>query len=42
VNVGGDNVLTAGESASVTLEFVNPTRGGITYDARVLAGTPAP
>jgi acid phosphatase len=42
VGVGGDNVLAAGESVTVTLEFVNPSRAGITYTARVLAGTPAP
>jgi hypothetical protein len=42
VGVGGDNLLTPGETVTVTLEFVNPTRGAISYDTRVLAGTPAP
>ena len=36
VNVGGDNALTPGESATVTLEFTNPTRAAITYTPRVL------
>jgi hypothetical protein len=42
VNLGGDGVLSPGESAVATLEFVNPTRGGITYTARLLAGPPTP
>ena len=38
VNVGADNVLTAGETAPAVLEFINPTAAGITYTTRVLAG----
>ena len=38
VNVGSDNLLTPGEQVSITLEFVNPTKQGITYTPRVLAG----
>ena len=39
VNVGTDNVLNAGESAVVVLEFANPSNQGITYSTRVLAGS---
>jgi len=38
----GGTVLAPGQTVSVTLVFVNPTRGAINYTARVLAGTPAP
>lgn len=41
VPIGG-TVLAPGQTASVTLVFVNPTRAAINYTARVLAGTPAP
>lgn len=37
-NVGADNALTPGETATVVLEFTNPTNRGITYNTRVLAG----
>jgi hypothetical protein len=37
VNVGSDNLLTPGESVTVTLQFANPTRAAITYTPRVLA-----
>ncbi len=36
VNVGADNALTPGETATVTLEFNNPTRAAITYTPRAL------
>lgn len=39
VNVGADSVLSVGESASVTLEFSNPTNQSILYSTRVLSGT---
>jgi hypothetical protein len=42
VNVGGDNVLSPGETATVTLDFTDASRGGISYTARVLAGMPTP
>jgi len=42
VNVGGDNVLSPGETATVTLEFTDPTRGAINYIARVLSGMATP
>ncbi len=38
VNVGADNILSPGESATVTLQFNNPTRAAITYTPRVLGG----
>jgi hypothetical protein len=38
VNVGADNILSPGETATVTLQFNNPTRAAITYTPRVLAG----
>ncbi len=38
LNVGADGILSPGEVATVTLEFTNPTRAGITYSTRVLAG----
>jgi RHS repeat-associated protein len=37
INLSGD--FNAGASASVTLEFTNPSRAGITYATRVLAGS---
>ena len=37
VNVGADNALTPGETATVTLEFTNPTRAAISYTTRVLS-----
>ncbi len=39
VNVGADNVLSAGENSSVVLEFVNPTNSAIDYTTRILTGT---
>ena len=42
VNVGNDNILSPGETATVTLDFIDPTRGSINYSARVLAGMPTP
>lgn len=38
VNLGADGVLSPGETATVTLEFTNPTKQSITYTTRVLAG----
>ncbi len=38
VNVGPDKILSAGESATVSLQFSNPTRAAITYGTRVLGG----
>lgn len=37
VNVGADKLLSPGESATVVLEFTNPTRAAISYTPRVLA-----
>lgn len=37
VNVGPDNILSSGESATVVLQFINPTRVAITYSARIIA-----
>jgi hypothetical protein len=42
VNIGGDNVLSPGETATVMLEFTDPTRGAINYTARVLSGMATP
>lgn len=42
VSVGPDQLLTPGESVSVTLEFSNPGLAGISYDARVVAGSATP
>ncbi len=42
VNVGADNVLSPGESATVTLQFSNPTRAAINYTPRVLGGITTP
>jgi hypothetical protein len=42
VNIGGDNQLTPGETATVFLEFADPTRGAINYTARILSGTATP
>ena len=38
VNVGADALFTPGEVVTMALEFVNPTRAGISYTTRVLAG----
>jgi hypothetical protein len=38
IGMGGDGVLSPGETSTITLEFVNPTRSGITYNTRVLGG----
>lgn len=38
VSVGPDNVLSPDESATVTLQFTNPSRAGIIYTLRVLSG----
>jgi phosphodiesterase/alkaline phosphatase D-like protein len=38
VNVGPDNVLTPGETATVVLQFNDPTRAAITYNTRILGG----
>lgn len=38
VDVGSDNVLSPGETATVLLEFANPTNQNITYSTRVLSG----
>ena len=37
-NIGPDNVLSPGESATLVLQFNNPSRAAITYSTRVLAG----
>ncbi|MFO1433782.1 MAG: choice-of-anchor I family protein [Candidatus Competibacteraceae bacterium] len=37
-DIGTDNMLAPGESATVVLEFDNPGKQGITYNARLLAG----
>ncbi len=42
VTVAGDGTLRPHESKTVTLEFLNPSGGAITYDTRVLSATPAP
>jgi hypothetical protein len=38
LNAGADNRLMPGESASLTLQFDDPTRSAISYSSRVLAG----
>lgn len=38
VNIGDDHVLSPGESAAVTVQFANPSRGAINYTPRLLAG----
>lgn len=38
VNVGSDGLLTPGEQVSVTLEFINPSKLGVTYVPRILSG----
>ena len=38
VPAGSDNVLSPGETATVMLQFTDPTNQGITYNTRVLAG----
>jgi hypothetical protein len=40
VNVGSDNAFGVGESATVVLEFTNPSNQSITYGTRVLSGSP--
>ncbi|HTI70206.1 MAG TPA: esterase-like activity of phytase family protein [Candidatus Limnocylindria bacterium] len=37
-----NSTLAPGASTTVTLQFTNPSRAGITYNTRVIAGTPAP
>ena len=37
--VGADTVLSAGETVTAVLEFINPMHISCPYDARVLAGT---
>ena len=39
VNIGSSNVLASGASATVVIQFNNPTRAAITYTPRVLAGS---
>jgi hypothetical protein len=39
---GDDDVMTPGETVTVTLRFVNPSRRAIAYSARVLAGPNTP
>jgi hypothetical protein len=36
--VNGPNNLAAGASATITLQFTDPTHAAITYKTRVLAG----
>lgn len=36
VNVGGDNILSTGETVTVLLDFANPTKAAIAYSTRVL------
>ena len=38
INVDSNNVFNVGETASVVLEFENPSNQGISYNTRVLAG----
>ena len=38
VAIGAGNVLNPGDTATLTLQFENPTNQGITYDARVRTG----
>lgn len=40
VNVGSDNTLSVGETSTIVVEFANPTNKAITYNARVLTGSP--
>ena len=37
INIAGD--LNPGASVSVSLQFANPTKAGITYATRVLSGS---
>ena len=37
--VGADSVLSAGDTVTTVLAFINPTQISCPYDARVLAGT---
>ena len=39
VNIGADGQLSPGETATVLLEFRNPTNQGIAYSTRILTGT---
>lgn len=38
IGVGADNILSVGETATLTVEFNNATNQGITYTLKVLAG----
>jgi hypothetical protein len=38
LGLGGDEVLSAGETVTVVLQFTNPSNQAISYDTRVLAG----
>jgi hypothetical protein len=40
--VASDGSLAAGQSATVQLQFANPSKAGITYNTRVLAGSGTP
>jgi|SRR5579859_1711697 len=42
INVGNDGFLGPFETKTLSLEFVAPSGGAITYDTRVLSVTPAP
>jgi phosphodiesterase/alkaline phosphatase D-like protein len=42
VPVGSDNFLTPGETVTFTMEFNNPTKSGILYSPRLLAGAVHP
>jgi hypothetical protein len=39
IDIGIQTSLAAGQSVTTTLQFTDPTRTGITYNARVLAGS---
>jgi YVTN family beta-propeller protein len=41
VDAGADNLLSAGESVGIVLEFTNPANQAISYGTRVLAGSEA-
>ena len=38
IDANGGNAIAPGQSVNLTLEFINPSAKGITYDARVRAG----
>jgi len=38
VDIGVGNTLNSGDTATITLQFTNPTNQGITYDSRVRSG----